>query len=306
MSDDPGRTGKSGKTGKAGRDRPVRFDLDDPELPRAIKDAALGSGGFPYDKGLKEKDYTPRLRALQIELVKLQFHMLKTGMRIVCLFEGRDAAGKGGAISAVREYLNPRNARIVALPKPNETESGQWYFQRYAREMPTRGEMVLFDRSWYNRAGVERVMGFATPDQVGQFLREAPRFESMLAEEGILLFKFYLEIGREMQMLRFHERRHDPLKVWKLSDMDRKALGLWDAYTEARDRMIEVTHTGTTPWTVVLGNDKRRARLALIAHLLDRVDYEGKDAGVVGTPDPLILGQGPDFRPALPAPVAAA
>ncbi len=279
----------------AGKSKTIPFDLDDPHLPDAIADAALGSGGYPYDKELKDKDYAPALRALQIELVKLQFHMLKTGMRIVCLFEGRDAAGKGGTIGAVRQYMNPRNARIVALPKPNETERGQWYFQRYVAQMPTLGELVLFDRSWYNRAGVERVMGFASTEEVGHFLREAPRFESMMVEEGIFLFKFFLEIGQEMQMLRFHERRHDPLKIWKLSDMDRKALGLWDAYTEARDRMIEVTHTRESPWTVVRSNDKRRARLAVIAHMLSGLDYEDKDPRVIGKPDPQILGAGPEF-----------
>ena len=292
---------KAGK-GKARKDRgdPPAFDLDDPVLPRWIATAALGSGGYPYDKSLKEKDYAPLLRDLQIELVKLQFHMQKTGMRVVCLFEGRDAAGKGGAIGAVREYMNPRNARIVALPKPDDTERGQWYFQRYVRHMPTRGEMVLFDRSWYNRGGVERVMGFASPMEVDHFLHEAPRFEAMLAEEGIHIFKFFLEIGQEMQMKRFHERRHDPLKIWKLSDMDRKALGLWEAYTEARDRMIEVTHTDGAPWTVVRGNDKRRARLALIAHLLTQLDYEGKDRKAIGAVDPRILGQGPGFLASQP------
>jgi polyphosphate kinase 2 len=191
--------------------------------------------------------------------------------------------------------MNPRSARGVALPKPSDTERGQWYFQRYVAELPTAGEIVLFDRSWYNRAGVERVMGFATPEQTAAFLEEVPRFETMLVREGILLFKFWLDIGREMQLKRFHDRRHDPLKIWKLSPVDIRALGLWDDYTEARDRMLAATHTSEAPWTVIRANDKKRARLNTIRQVLKSIEYTGKNADAVGETDGNILGFGLEF-----------
>ena len=270
-------------------------DIDNPKLPKAIEDGALGSGGYPYDKKLKREDFERDLELLQVELVKLQFHLGKSRERIVVVFEGRDAAGKGSCIGRFRAHLNPRSTRVVALTKPTETERGQWYFQRYAALMPTAGEIVLLDRSWYNRAGVEKVMGFATPDQVADFLREAPAFEGMLVRDGIPFFKIYLEIGREMQLLRFHERRHDPLKRWKITDMDLAAMKRWDEYTQAKEDMFRFTHTAVAPWTVILANDQRRARLEAIRLVLCAVDYDGKDTKVIGGTDPRITGAGPEF-----------
>ena len=271
------------------------FDIDNPKLPKAIDDGALGSGGYPYDKKLNREDFERQLELLQVELVKLQFHFAKSRERIVVVFEGRDAAGKGSCIGRFRAHLNPRSTRVVALTKPTETERGQWYFQRYAALMPTAGEIVLLDRSWYNRAGVEKVMGFATPDQVADFLREAPAFEGMLVRDGIRFFKIYLEIGREMQLLRFHERRHDPLKRWKITDMDLAAMKRWDEYTQAKEDMFRFTHTAVAPWTVILANDQRRARLEAIRLVLCAVDYDGKDTKVIGETDPRITGAGPEL-----------
>lgn len=270
------------------------FDLDDLVLPDWVEKKALKSGGYPYSDHLDSKAYDHELEALQIELVKLQRHVNDKKLRMVLLFEGRDAAGKGGAIFAMTQYMNPRTARSVALPKPTEEQLGQWYFQRYVAHLPTAGEIVLFDRSWYNRAGVEPVMGFCTPAQATTFLEEAPSFEKMLTSEGIILHKFWIEIGRATQLKRFFERRHDPLKIWKLSSIDYAAMAKWDDYTEARNRMFAATHLRGTPWTVVLGNDKRRARLAIIRSVLDAVEYEGKDAAVVGKPDQKILN-GPEL-----------
>lgn len=268
------------------------FDVDDPVLPDWIDKASLGSGGYPYKKKLDGDDYAKTLERLQIELVKVQFWLQSTGQRVVVLFEGRDAAGKGGAISATLANLNPRSARIVALNKPTETERGQWYFQRYITHLPAAGELVLFDRSWYNRAGVEPVMGFCTAAQYEGFLDQVPRFEHMLIEGGIKLFKYWLDIGREMQLKRFHDRRHDPLKVWKLSPMDIAALNKWDDFTAKRDRMLKETHSGKAPWTVIRANDKRRARINLIRHLLLSLDYEGKDPLAIGELDPKLIAHG--------------
>lgn len=272
-----------------------KFDLDNPKLASRIKGAAMQSGHYPYDDKLSRKTYEAELRLLQIELVKVQAWAKDTGARLVLVFEGRDAAGKGGSINAIRAYMNPRSARIAALPKPTEREMGQWYFQRYIQNLPTDGETVLFDRSWYNRGGVEPVMGFCTPEQHQTFLQEAPKFEQMLVDEGIHVFKFWLNIGREMQMKRFHDRRHDPLKQWKLSPMDVASLDKWGDYTAKRNLMLKKTHTVTTPWTIVRSNDKRRARLNTIRHVLSNVDYDGKDWDAIGDVDPLILGQGPEF-----------
>jgi polyphosphate kinase 2, PA0141 family len=273
----------------------VAFDLDDPHFPPELTEAALTGGGYPYDRKLDDKTYAQELEALQIELVKAQRQFAADGRRAVLVFEGRDAAGKGGSISAVRQYLNPRSARIVALPKPTEAERGQWYFQRYVAELPTAGEMVLFDRSWYNRAGVERVMGFCSEAEYEHFLPAAREFEDMLVKDGVLLIKIWLDIGRVTQLKRFHDRRHDPLKIWKLSPMDIKAMEMFDAYTAARDRMLRETHTKSAPWVVVRANDKRRARLEIMRHLLGRLDYPEKDAAVIGTIDDKILGLGPKF-----------
>lgn len=266
------------------------FDLEDPDLPAWLEKAALGSGGYPYSDTMERKAYEAELKALQVELVKLQRHASISGTRIVALFEGRDAAGKGGVIFDIRQYLNPRTARLVALPKPSETERGQWYFQRYAAQLPTAGEIVLYDRSWYNRGGVEPVMKFCTTREASDFLVQAPAFETMLVQSGIVLLKFWMEIGRDMQLKQFHQRRHDPLKIWKLSPIDYVAMEKWDDYTRARDRTLAATDRAEAPWTVALSNDKRRARLAIIRHILGVCDYRGKDAKAVGVPDPLILG----------------
>ncbi len=271
------------------------FDIDNPELPKWIDDAAFSSDDYPYKKKLDDDEYLKTLEKLQIELVKLQLWQQATGKRVIALFEGRDAAGKGGAIHAVSGNLNPRWARVVALTKPTETERGQWYFQRYIATMPTSGELVLYDRSWYNRAGVEPVMGFCTPEQHEHFLKQAPRFEKMIVHEGIQLFKFWINIGREMQLKRFHDRCHDPLKVWKLSPMDIAALNKWDDYTDKRNQMLNETHTDHAPWTVVRGNDKRRARINLIRHMLSKLDYDGKDKDAIGEIDDKIVGSGPGF-----------
>lgn len=271
------------------------FDIEDPKLPKAIAKRALRSGGYVYDEGLKRKDYEAQLELLQIELLKMQLHIRSTGERLVIVFEGRDTAGKGGTISRFMQHLIPRHAKAVALPKPTETERGQWYFQRYIAHLPTRGDMTLFDRSWYNRAGVERVMGFCSRDELADFLRDAPQFESMMVSDGIKLFKFYLMIGREMQLKRFHERRHHPLKHWKLSDMDQAAIRKWDEYSAAQRDMFHFTHTPTCPWTVVRANDQRRARLEAIRHVLLAFDYEGKDDAVIGKPDAAIIGTGPEY-----------
>ncbi len=271
------------------------FNIDAPVLPDWVEDKKLTSGDFPYDKKLGREEYEAEIEALQIELVKVQFWQQATGQRIMALFEGRDAAGKGGSIASVREYLNPRYARVVALTKPTETERGQWYFQRYIAHFPTAGEFVLFDRSWYNRAGVEPVMGFCTPEEHKRFLKEVPRLEKMLVHEGVNLFKFYLDIGRETQLERFHDRRHSPLKSWKLSDMDIAALTKWDDYTAARDEMLDKTHIDDAPWTVIRANDKRRLRLNLIRHILTSLNYDGKDEKAIGKIDEKILGSGPKF-----------
>lgn len=271
------------------------FDIDDPKLPGWIEDKALASGDYPYDDKMDKDKYNKELEKLQIELVKVQFWLKATGKRLMALFEGRDAAGKGGTIFSIHAYLNPRSARVVALNKPTETEAGEWYFQRYIAHFPTAGEIVLFDRSWYNRAGVEPVMGFCTPQQYKDFLKATPRFEDTIVDEGILFHKFYLSIGREMQLKRFHDRRHDPLKVWKLSPMDIAALNKWDDYTEKRDVMLERTHKDQAPWVVVRANDKRRARINVIRHIVRSLDYEGKDKQAIGEIDGKILGTGPGF-----------
>ncbi len=277
------------------RDRLAKFSLDDPNLPDAIADNALGSGDYPYEDGLKTRDYEDQIQPLQLELLKLQSHTLATGERVVIVFEGRDAAGKGGTIKRFMEHLNPRHARAIALSKPTEAERGQWYFQRYVPHMPTAGSIVLFDRSWYNRAGVERVMDFCTKDQLADFLREAPQFEGMLVRDNIRLFKIFLNIGQEMQLSRLHARRHDPFKRWKLTDMDLKAVDRWDAYTEAFEDLFRFTHTTVAPWTVVRANDKKRARLEAMRHVLSNMEYEGKDTSVARAPDPRIVGSGPEF-----------
>jgi polyphosphate kinase 2 len=269
------------------------FDIDNPELPEWVDNKTVATGGFPYSKKLDEDEYEKTLEQLQVELVKLQAWQQSTGSRVLILFEGRDAAGKGGTINVVREYMNPRSARNVALPKPTETEQGQWYYQRYITHFPTKGEFVTFDRSWYNRAGVEPVMGFCTPDQYEHFLKETPHFEKMIVSEGIRFFKFWLDVSQEMQLKRFHDRRHSPLTNWKFSPMDIAGIARWDNYTKARNEMIDETHTEHAPWVVVRSNDKRRARIEVIRHVLLALEYAGRDLDEIGKPDGKIIGEGP-------------
>lgn len=291
------RAQKSGKNGSksAAAARSASFDINDPKLPEEIDRKALTGDDYPYDKKLKRKAYEKELAKLQFELVKLQSHVQKYGKRLVIVFEGRDSAGKGGCIARFMQHLNPRHARAIALAKPTETERGQWYFQRYVAHMPTAGDIALFDRSWYNRAGVERVMGFCTQDQLADFLRDAPEFENLLIQDGIHLIKFYLTIARETQLKRFHERRHDPVKQWKLTDIDLAAIPKWDDYTAAKHDMFRFTHTPTAPWTVVRANDQRRARLEAIRHVVNAFEYAEKDTSVAHAPDPKIVGSSDAF-----------
>jgi polyphosphate kinase len=273
-----------------------KFDLDDPDLPDWVEDAALTSGGYPYDRKYGAKEYEEELNLLQQELVKVLFWLQEKGKRVIALFEGRDAAGKGGTIARIRENVNPRYVRSVALSKPSDAERGQWYFQRYVEHFPTAGEMVLFDRSWYNRAGVEPVMGFCTDGEYEIFLKEAPLFEGLIRREGIHFIKFWLNIGQEMQLKRFHDRRHDPVKVWKLSPVDIRALSKWDDYTARRDVMFAATDTAESPWTVIRANDKRRSRLNAIRVLLHALDYDGKNRDRIGEIDPLIVRPASEFN----------
>jgi polyphosphate kinase len=248
---------------------------------------------YPYDVRLGRKQYEKAKRGLQIELLKLQRHIKTSGGRLVIVFEGRDAAGKGGTIKRFTENLNPRGARVVALEKPTERERTEWYLQRYVAHLPAAGEIVMFDRSWYNRAGVERVMGFCKPEECMEFLREAPEFERMLARDGITLVKFWFSVSRSEQLRRFIDRRLDPVKRWKLSPIDLASLDKWDEYTEAKESMFFFTDLADAPWTVVKSNDKKRARLEALRYLLSRVPYEGRDDKIVGQPDPLIVGPAP-------------
>jgi polyphosphate kinase 2 len=246
--------------------------------------------GYPYDRRMSRIEYERTKRLLQIELLRLQSWVKGTGRRLVLVFEGRDAAGKGGTIRRYTEHLNPRGARVVALEKPSEVQQGQWYFQRYVEQLPSAGEIVLFDRSWYNRAGVEHVMGFCTDEEYERFLHQAPEFERLIVEDGIDLVKFWFSVTRGEQRTRFTLRRVDPVKQWKLSPMDLASLDKWDAYTAAKEQMFLSTHTEWAPWTVVKSNDKRRGRIESMRYVLGRFDYPGKDARVVGTADPALVG----------------
>ena len=249
---------------------------------------------YPYDERLPRERYDVEKYALQVELLKFQTHQVETGSRHVVLFEGRDAAGKGGTIKRFTEHLNPRHSRVVALTKPSDREQNQWYFQRYVQHLPTAGEMVLFDRSWYNRAGVERVMGFVTDDEYVRFIAHTPLFEAMLVEAGITLTKYWFSVTQSEQRTRFIIRQVDPVRRWKLSPIDLQSLDKWDAYTAAKEEMFRRTDTDYAPWTTIKSNDKKRARLNAMRHFLSDVDYEGKDLSVVGRPDPLIVKRGID------------
>ncbi|MCY3984619.1 MAG: polyphosphate kinase 2 [Roseovarius sp.] len=244
----------------------------------------------PYPTNLGRTAYETKKAKLQVELLKLENHIQKTGEKFVLLFEGRDAAGKGGTIKRFTEHLNPRYVRVVALNKPTDTEKGQWYFQRYIRHLPTSGEIVLFDRSWYNRAGVEHVMGFCEPWEYLEFLRQTPEFERMLVRSGIRLYKYWFSVSQSEQRERFMSRQIDPLKQWKLSPIDRASLNMWDEYTQAKEAMFFHTDTAETPWTIIKSNDKKRARLNCMLHFLHSVEYPEKDNHVINAPDPLIVG----------------
>lgn len=248
-------------------------------------------GGYPYKNRLSRKRYEKQKYELQVELLKLQAWVKETGQRVVILFEGRDAAGKGGTIKRCMEHLNPRGARVVALEKPSESERGQWYFQRYVENLPTHGEIVLFDRSWYNRAGVERVMGFCSEAEYTEFMRQAPEFERMLTKSGIHLIKFWFSVSREEQRKRFRERQNHPLKQWKLSPIDMASLDKWDQYTKAKEAMFFNTDTADAPWTVIKSDCKKRARLNALRYILHKLDYSGKSAERIGNIDPLIAGR---------------
>ena len=244
---------------------------------------------YPYAHRMSNREYNSQNRPIQVELIKMQNWIRDVGERLMILFEGRDAAGKGGTIRRFMEHLNPRHARVVALDKPSEAELGQWYFQRYVRHFPTSGEIVMFDRSWYNRAGVERVMGFSTDREYRLFIRQAPALERMIVDSGIHLVKLYFSVSRREQLRRFESRANDPLKQWKVSSVDLRSKDKWEEYTEAKEAMFLLTHTETAPWTIIKSDDKKRARINAMRHVLDLLDYEGKDESVAHAPDPSIV-----------------
>ncbi|MBP0481355.1 polyphosphate kinase 2 [Sagittula salina] len=251
---------------------------------------AFETGEYPYSKKLTRAAYEREKAKLQAELLKVQLWALETGQKFVLLFEGRDAAGKGGTIKRFTEHLNPRLARVVALNKPSDAERGQWYFQRYIRHLPTAGEIVFYDRSWYNRAGVERVMGFCEPNDYLEFMRQVPELERMFVRSGIRLYKYWFSVTQAEQRARFLSRETDPLKQWKLSPIDKASLAKWDDYTEAKEAMFFYTDTADAPWVVVKSDDKKRARLNCMRHFLSTLDYPDKDHRLVGRLDPLIVG----------------
>ena len=266
-------------------------DADEPVLRHADGSEVLTwQDNHPFTERMGRPEYDRAKRLLQIELLKLQYWVADTGQRLAILFEGRDAAGKGSTIKRFTEHLDPRGARTVALGKPSERERGEWYFQRYVRELPTAGEIVLFDRSWYNRAGVERVMGYCTDEEYDRFMRQAPEFERMLVEDGVLLVKLWFSVSRNEQRTRFVIRQIDPVRQWKLSPNDIESLDRWDAYTEAKVAMFRATDTEIAPWTVVKSNDKKRARIEAMRSVLARFDYHDKDPDVIGTPDGRVVG----------------
>lgn len=267
-------------------------DDDDPVLlDRDGKHIDTWRERYPYDHRMPREEYEWLKRRLQIELLKLQKHGKRVGARHVIVFEGRDAAGKGGTIQRFMEHLNPRSARVVALEKPTDLEQTQWYFQRYISHLPSGGEIVLFDRSWYNRAGVEKVMGFCTPDQYTEFMEQAPVFERMLVDNGISLTKFWFSVSPAEQRTRFAIRLVDPVRQWKFSPMDIASVKRWDDYTAAKEAMFDATDTDAAPWIVVRSNDKKRARINAMRYVLDKAEYDDKDHELVGEPDPLIVGR---------------
>lgn len=272
------------------------------EAPKTVREAITSrqkrkvlNPEYPYQDQMKSSDYDEIMYALQIELVKMQTWIDQTEQRIAVVFEGRDAAGKGGTIKRFRENLNPRSAKVVALSKPSDVERGQWYFQRYISQLPNAGEISFFDRSWYNRAVIEPVFGFCTPDQNAHFYRQTPEFEQMLADDGIKLIKIWLTVGRSEQLRRFLSRESDPLKQWKLSSIDVKGLSLWNEYSDTIETMFENTHTATSPWNVIRSDDKKRARIAAIQMVLSQLDYDGKNANSVQPADDKICGNPKDM-----------
>ncbi len=283
-------TAKSTPTGNSVTAPVTPVDEFPTVTPDAIR-AAFETGDYPYESKMSNKDYEKQKALLQAELLKVQHWAQETGQKFVLLFEGRDAAGKGGTIKRYMEHLNPRTARVVALNKPTDRERGQWFFQRYIEHLPTTGEMVFYDRSWYNRAGVERVMGFCTPNDYLEFMRQTPDMERMLVRSGIRLYKYWFSVTQDMQLSRFTSRETDPLKRWKLSPIDKASLDKWDDYTEAKEAMFFYTDTADAPWTIIKSNDKKRARINCMQHFLDSIDYPGKDPKVVTGPDPLIVGR---------------
>ncbi len=277
---------------KLGDYRVIDDDDDDPVLVTQDGNPVdTWREGYPYEQRLSRDEYERDKRALQIELLKLQHWIKTSGERLMVLFEGRDAAGKGGTIKRFMEHLNPRGARVVALEKPSEREATQWYFQRYLAHLPAAGEMVFFDRSWYNRAGVERVMGYCSRTEYLEFMRQAPELERMLVRSGIHLVKFWFSVSRREQQTRFLIRQVDPVRRWKLSPTDLASLDQWDDYTEAKEAMFFYSDTADAPWTLIKSNDKKRARIQAMRHLLSQLEYAGKDTGLVGTPDPLLVGR---------------
>ena len=260
-------------------------------FPRATRaKRSFEADHYPYPHRLGRVAYEKEKALLQAELLKVQIWAQETGQKFVLLFEGRDAAGKGGTIKRFMEHLNPRFARVVALNKPSDVEKGQWFFQRYIAHLPTSGEMALYDRSWYNRAGVERVMGFCSPSEYLEFMRQVPELERMLVRSGIKLFKYWFSVTQEEQRKRFAARETDPLKMWKLSPIDKASLDKWEDYTEAKEAMFFYTDTADAPWVIIKSNDKKRARLNCMRHFLASVDYPDKNHALIGTPDPLIVG----------------
>jgi polyphosphate kinase 2 len=251
---------------------------------------AFESGEYPYQNRMGSKAYEKEMEELQVELLKAQNWVKESGERIIILFEGRDAAGKGGTIKRFMEHLNPRGAHVVALEKPTDRERTQWYFQRYIENLPSGGEIVFFDRSWYNRAGVERVMGFCTPNDYLEFMRQCPDLERMLVRSGIRLFKYWFSVTRAEQHRRFKSREHDPLKQWKLSPIDKASLDKWDEYTEAKEAMFFYTDTADAPWTIIKSDDKKRARVNCMRHFLASLPYPNKNKKLVQVVDPLIVG----------------
>ena len=301
MSDDPKIPVKKKRASASAQRQAAASVLAISSAPTAVRVAFARHGShedstraplpadYPYATRMRRGEYEKLKTGLQIELLKVQKWVKETGQRVVMLFEGRDAAGKGGTIKRFMEHLNPRLARTVALDKPSESERGQWYFQRYIQHFPTHGEMVFFDRSWYNRAGVERVMGFCTPQEYLEFLRQCPEFERMLVNSGVRLVKYWFSVSRQEQMRRFISRRDDPLKQWKLSPLDIQSLDRWDQYSEAKNAIFSHTDTGDAPWVVIKSDDKKRARVNCIRHFLASLEYPDKNTEVACAPDPLLV-----------------